>query len=462
MEIIVLNGSPKGEYSVTLQYVKYLQKKYSEDHFQIFHIAHNIKKIESDSDYFNHIIESINSADVVLWSFGLWVLTVSAQYIRFIELINERNVEKNFNNKYTAAISTSIHYYDHTAHNYIRAVCEDLKMQYVDGISFDMLDLKEEKERTKLDFFYKNLTENVKTKRIQPQMFRPIIYSDFNYSSTPINAKISTEKKVLILTDGYSKDTNLGKMIDQYSNSFKSKAEIIDLNIIEIKGSCLGCMKCGYNYQCQYKDGFKDFYNNVVRKADILIFAGELKGRYLSSKWKTFYDRSFFWNHTPSLAGKQIGYIISGPLSQNANLQQILEAMVTARQTANLIGIVTDESANSSAIDELLYNMANQSVNYAEKDFVRPYNFLGVGGHIIFRDNVWGRLRAVWQADHRYYKKHGWYNFPQKNIGLRIMNPILLLLCKIPYIRNKFYGNIMKFPSKRFGKLVDKILASQR
>jgi multimeric flavodoxin WrbA len=220
-------------------------------------------------------------------------------------------------------------------------------------------------------------------------------------------------------------------------------------------------MKCGYNYQCQYKDGFKDFYNNKVRKADIIILAGEMKDRYLSSKWKTFFDRAFFWNHTPSLAGKQIGYIISGPLSQNANLVQILEATVTARQTANLIDIVTDESNNSHEIDVLLYNMAEQSVGFAEKGFVRPDNFLGVGGHIVFRDNVWGRLRGVWQADHRYYKKHGWYDFPQKKYGMRIMNSILILACKIPYVRNKYYGNIKKFPSIRFGKLVDKILSNQ-
>ena len=74
MKITVLNGSPKGEYSITLQYLKFLQKKFTEHEFQIIHVSQKIKKIEKDEDYFREIIEDVNNADAVLWSFGLWVL----------------------------------------------------------------------------------------------------------------------------------------------------------------------------------------------------------------------------------------------------------------------------------------------------------------------------------------------------------------------------------------------------
>jgi hypothetical protein len=36
MKIVVLNGSPKGEYSVTLQYVHYIQKKFPGHEWKIF------------------------------------------------------------------------------------------------------------------------------------------------------------------------------------------------------------------------------------------------------------------------------------------------------------------------------------------------------------------------------------------------------------------------------------------
>ena len=62
----------------------------------------------------------------------------------------------------------------------------------------------------------------------------------------------------------------------------------------------------------------------------------------------------------------------------------------------------------------------------------------------------------IWQADHRYFKKHGKYDFPQKDFKIMIFNPIMLLLTKIPKFRKKFYANITKFSSGRLKKIVEK------
>ena len=37
MKIAVINGSPKGKYSITLQTVLYLQKKFPEQEFKVLH-----------------------------------------------------------------------------------------------------------------------------------------------------------------------------------------------------------------------------------------------------------------------------------------------------------------------------------------------------------------------------------------------------------------------------------------
>ena len=87
--------------------------------------------------------------------------------------------------------------------------------------------------------------------------------------------------------------------------------------------------------------------------ADILILAGSVQDRYLSSRWKVFFDRGFFMNHVPVFAGKQIGWLVSGPLMQLANLRQILEGHIECQQ-ANLAGIVTDECGSSEELDRLL------------------------------------------------------------------------------------------------------------
>ena len=43
MNILVLNGSPKGDYSITLHTVLYLQALNPQDHFEILHVGQNIR-----------------------------------------------------------------------------------------------------------------------------------------------------------------------------------------------------------------------------------------------------------------------------------------------------------------------------------------------------------------------------------------------------------------------------------
>jgi multimeric flavodoxin WrbA len=427
MKITVLNGSPKGEYSVTMQYVNFIQKKYPQNDFKIFHIAKSIRKLEKDDDYFKDVIDVIRSSDGVLWAFGVWVLVVSAQYMRFIELISEKSAQDAFKKKYTAVLSTSIHYFDNIAHNYIRSIAEDLEMKYADGLSLDMMDIRKEDERKNILFFAENFLNTIQHNTPTSKQFVPLKYSDFKYQPSSVTNNISSKgKKVLILSDDSNSQSNLGSMVNRFAESFAVNVNVVQLDDIDMKGACLGCMRCGYDYNCQYKDGFVDFYNEHVRTADIIIFAGSVKGRFLSSKWKTFYDRAFFWNHTPSLVGKQIGYIISGPLSQLPNLVQYLEASSFARQDSNHADIITDESADSIEIDNLLQSFAERLIRYSEKGYIKPKNFLGVGGHKIFRDDIWGRLRMIWQADHRYFKENGKYDFPHKDYGLRIASKIMM------------------------------------
>jgi multimeric flavodoxin WrbA len=457
MKIAVLNGSPKGKLSITLQYAYFIEKKFPQHEMKVFHVSQLIKKLERDETAFQEVINEVRSSDGVLWAFGLFVLAVPSQYMRFIELISERGVEDAFSDKYAAVLSTSIHFFDHTAHNYMRAVCEDLNMKYAEALSLDIMDMMKESERRNLTIFAENYFEAIERKSTTSKLFKPLVFSKFSYLPGVPEKKVDTkDKKVVVLTDSYDNDTNLGKMIDRFRQSFSGHIELINLNDLDIRGGCLGCMRCGYDNACVQKDGFSEFYNKRVRTADIVVFAGTVKGRYLSSTWKMFYDRAFFWNHTPSLVGKQLGYIISGPLSQIPNLIQILEASSTTRQDANHVDIITDECEDSTELDTLLQNFAERLVSYSVKGYIRTPNFLAVGGQKIFRDDVWGRLRMIWQADHIYYKKHGKYDFPQKDLKMWVFNPVMLLLTKIPKFRKSFYANITKFSSGRLKKLADK------
>ena len=108
---------------------------------KIINISERIKKIKRDETYFKEIITEIDSADGILWAFPLHVFLVAAQYKRFIEMITEKQVQYAFKNKYTDVLTTSIHFYGHTAHNYMNAICDDLDMKYLGYYSADMEDL---------------------------------------------------------------------------------------------------------------------------------------------------------------------------------------------------------------------------------------------------------------------------------------------------------------------------------
>jgi hypothetical protein len=73
-----------------------------------------------------------------------------------------------------------------------------------------------------------------------------------------------------------------------------------------------------------------------------------------------------------------------------------------------------------------------------------PQTFLGIGGRKIFRDEIWSSLRFPFIADHKYYKKHGFYDFPQSRKKQRIISSVLMTLSKIPGFRNEIYKKRMK------------------
>jgi multimeric flavodoxin WrbA len=398
----------------------------------------------------------IKESDGVIWAFPVYVMLVCSQYKRFIELIFERKTEYVFKDKYTMVLSTSIHFYDHTAQNYLHAICDDLGMKYVGYFPADSWDLLYPKRRARWLLFSEKFFEAIEMKIPTTKNYHPLQFRDFVYQPGEINRKkLDTKNKsILVLSEDTDDSTNLGKMVNQFVKSISNDVELININDIDIKGPCLGCAKCGYNHECIYKDkdGFTEFWTEKVMKTDILIFAGTIKDRYLSSKWKLIYDRAFFNNHTPTIIGKQLGYIISGPISQIPNLKEMLQAHVEY-QDSNFLSFITDEFGESEDIDALLYNFAKQSIDLSVANYIGPRTFLGEAAMKMFRDDVYGRNRFVFLADHEYYKTHGVYDtFPQNDERAKKLNEKLIPLMKIDKLRNNI--NMMEEFLRPFRKVL--------
>lgn len=445
MKIIILNGSPKGSLSGTLQYIAYIEKANKQHQFETIHIAQTIRAIENSQEKFEEIIQKIQTADGIIWSFPLYFMMVHGGFKRFIELIFERNAEEAFDNKYAAVISTSIHFFDHTAHAYMHAICDDLNMQYVGKFSPAMSDLLQPKHQQEVLAYGKHFIDAMKQKKIFQAKYSKITSRKFTYNSGQISTQVDPgTKRVVILHDALEEDHNIQEMVTHVQATVSDKAEVYNIRDINIKGNCQGCLQCGGSYHCSYegKDEYIEFYKDKVMQADILIYAGTIKDRYLSSRWKTFFDRSFFNTHTPVLVNKHAVILISGALDQNTNLRQILESYFEF-QWANLAGIISDTAGTSQEIDQYIEQTIAECVYNSNEQVSRPMTFLGVGGLKIFRDDIWGALRMVFPADYKAFRKLGYFKtFPQRSFTNFIIRTLVVPLLSIPVIRKGFNSQI--------------------
>ena len=165
----------------------------------------------------------------------------------------------------------------------MNAICDDLSMNYLGSYSADMHDLLKEEERDRLIMFVENLFESIENKIPTSKSYQPVIYREFDYIPGSVENKIDAgDKKIIILTDFEDNQTNLGRMIERFKGCFANEIEVINLHNIDIKGGCLGCIQCGYDNICAYrdKDEFMKFYNKRIKTADVLVFAGAIRDRY--------------------------------------------------------------------------------------------------------------------------------------------------------------------------------------
>lgn len=457
MKIAILNGSPKGQTSVTMQYVKYLEENFSDHQFKYFNVSNQIVKLEDSKEEFDTLMQSILECDLVFWAFPLYVYLVHSEYKRFIELIFESDYAKDFKGKYSASLSTSINFFDHTAHNYIQAISEDLEMNFISSFSAKMYDLLAEENREKVNSFFKEIVNTVSNNRRTSKRFSRIDKKVLEYNPTsPIDQQkvINRTEKVLIICDYYDSDTNLGRMVDRFKSLFTQIPELIDLSKEEIKGGCLGCLKCAYDNDCAYdnQDAIREIYEDKIQKADIIVFAVTIKDRYFSALFKRFIDRRFFKTHQPQLIGKQVAYLISGVISQNNNIDEIIRTSTEFDQ-GNLVDIIADEYNDVTVIDELLSRTAERLVEFSRENFIAPMTCRGVSAYKIFRDEIWGELRFLFRADHIYYKKNKLYDFPQKNLKQRFINLFANFFYKIPFIRREIQKNMREHMIRTFEKL---------
>lgn len=431
MNILVLNASPKGGFSATLHTALYLQALHPEHQFAFLPVGRKIKSYEKN---FAPARAALEGAELVLFCYPVYTFLAPYQLHRFIELVKADGVD--LSGKFASQITTSKHFFDVTAHRYVEENCLDLGMKVVRGLSADMEDLLREKGREEARMFFDQLIFSCAHGLTLPPPPRPAAAERPPYRPSLSPVPKSREKDVVVVTNCAPEDTGLANMIADFRAALPYESRVVNLREFPFAGGCLGCFGCAVTGKCVYKDGFDDFLRQTIQTAQGFVYAFAISDHYTHSSFKCFDDRQFCNGHRAVTHGVPIAYLIRGDYRYESNLRMVVESRCEVGGNY-LCGVATDEGDTARDLGALADNLAFAM----EEGLRRPANFYGVGGAKIFRDLVY-QMQGLMKADHRYYKEHGVYDFPQKQRGRIWRMKALGALMAIPAVRRRAKGKM--------------------
>lgn len=441
MKILVLNASPRGDYSVTLQTSLFLEKKFKEHEFEVVNVGRQIRVIEKD---ITNVVEKMVSSDLIIFSYPVYTFIAPSQLHKFIELLKENNVD--LEGKFVTQISTSKHFYDMTAHKYIEENCYDMKMKYIKGLSLDMEDLLSKEKQVDIVKFFEFVLDSIKN-----DVYEVIPKKDaielLDYVSEATEVEKKTGYEVAMVADIREDDINLKNMISDFIKTFPYKITVYNIREFPFSGGCLGCFNCASDGKCIYKDGFDSFLRDNIQTKDAIVVAFTIKDHSMGARFKMYDDRQFCNGHRTVTEKMPFAYIINGDYEGEHNLKTIVEARAEVGENY-LAGVGYNKETLLATCKKLTYALENK--------LNMPRNFYGVGGMKIFRDLIWV-MRGIMKADHDFYKKHGVYDFPQKQRGRMILMCLLGSLMRNKKLKAKMGNKFNEGMVAPYKKVLEKI-----
>ena len=427
MNILVINGSPKGGASVTLQSMLYLEKVFAGHVFSFLHAGQKIKALERD---FSAAVETIGKADLVIFAYPVYTFLVPYQLFRFIELLKEKKID--VAGKWATQFSTSKHFYDTTAHRFLKENMLDLGFKALPGLSADMEDLLKKEGQKQLSDWLKMSELRIRQGAFEGGVRRFESSERRSYAASLAPAAKTLEGRVSIVTNAESDDAPLLAMIEDFRSSLQIESKVFNIADYPFSGGCLSCFACAKSGKCVHKDGFDGFLRGEVQSARAIVYAWRVKNHYTGAVMKCYDDRQFCNGHRTVTEGTPTAYLVAGELSKESNLRDLIEARASVGGNY-LAAVITDEGDIAKDIRD----GAERLCAAIAENITEPANFFGVGGSKIFRDLIY-EMRGLMKADHKYYKLHGRYkDLPTKHKRRIVMMQLVGILMALPGIPQK-------------------------
>ena len=446
MRILVLNGSPKAGYSITIHTSYFIEKSTSGNEWTYLDIQQRINKWRKDPSELRNAIEE---SELVIFSYPVYTLLAPYCVHQLIEVMKDNGI--GLEGRWATQITTSKHFYDTTAHRFIEENLLDLGAYYIDGLSADMDDLLTDAGQKEALTFFDTVRFNIENNIYRKASARWKDADARPYTShLPVLEK-DMRKKVSIVTNASGDDDELLSMIADFRNQLCCDSTVYNIREYPFRSGCLGCFSCADSGVCMIKDGFDDYLRSEIQNADSLVYAFRIKNHFTDSSLKCYQDRQFCNGHRQVTAGKPTLYLIAGDYSKEENLRTVVEA--SSSVGGNYLSyVVTDEHDTDVEIEK-----GAKALSYAlENDIVRSRNFYGVGGNKIFRDLIY-KMRGMMKADYRFYKANGYLDFPQKDRKTILMMKMVGLMMRLPdkkHKMRKYMNDGMVYP---YRKVLDSI-----
>jgi len=460
MKITVINGSPKGENSISLQTMLYLQKCFSEHNFSYIHAASKILFYENNG--IDSVISTIEDADLIVFCYPVYTFLVPSQLHRFILLMKNAEIQGKLHleGKCATQLSTSKHFYDVTAHSFIEENAGDMGLYYIPGLSADMEDLLTKKGQKQARDFLEFVSWEMERRTDADLGVHLGGHIDNVYcenSGMPAeafyfenNTDALSSKDVVIVADCKKTDTELANMILTFKDSISRPVRIINIRSFKFSGGCLGCLRCAASGNCIYTDGFDKLLREKINNGAATVYAFNIEDHSMGARFKTYDDRQFCNGHRTVTMGSPVGYLICGDFEKEQNLKLVLKARAEVGGNYYAGEAVTNTLENQAVNIEKVKKLAER-IDYAlDHSYSPPSNFYGVGGMRIFRDLIY-QMRGFMKQDHKFFKEHGQYDFPHKKKGT-----ILLM-----YIVGAMFSS-ESFQKKAGSKITEGMLAPYR
>ena len=153
-----------------------------------------------------------------------------------------------------------------------------------------MYDLVKEEEQQRLVRFWGNVCLDVTEEIVAIQRrFDPLQTSPLRYSPGPSPNKVQTNGRNIVIVTDDQEGSNLQGMVAKVRECLADPVEIVNLNEIKMLGGCMGCIQCGLDNVCVYRDADDVFgVYQKLRAADIVIEAATITDRFCPHVGKHF------------------------------------------------------------------------------------------------------------------------------------------------------------------------------